>query len=104
MINFTSITAEDYTVLSETFKLLGDPTRLRILYFCMDSPKAVGDISSELDLSQSLVSHHLRLLRAARLVKGERHSKNVFYELSDSHVRDVLADLAHHVAEERTEE
>lgn len=100
MANFSELTSADYTVISETFKLLGDPTRLKILYYCLESPQCVGDISKELDLSQSLVSHHLRLLRGARLVKGTRLSKQVFYELTDAHVRDMLVDLAHHIAED----
>lgn len=88
------------TILSETFRLLGDPTRLRILFFCLNGPKAVGDIAESLKLSQTLVSHHLRLLRGARLVRSERQARNVYYELSDNHVRDMLQDMATHIAEE----
>lgn len=91
-------------VLAETFRLLGDPTRLRILFFCLDAPRAVGDIAQSLNLSQPLVSHHLRLLRGARLVRGQRQAKQVFYELADKHVSDMLADMAHHVAEEHADE
>lgn len=93
----------DTTILAETFRLLGDPTRLRILFFCLESPRAVGDIAASLDLSQSLVSHHLRLLRGARLVRGTRQAKQVFYELADKHVSDMLVDMAHHVCEEADE-
>lgn len=93
----------DTTILAETFRLLGDPTRLRILFFCLESPRAVGDIAASLDLSQSLVSHHLRLLRGARLVRGTRQAKQVFYELADRHVSDMLVDMAHHVCEEADE-
>lgn len=90
----------DTTILAETFKLLGDPTRLRILFFCLEAPRSVGDIATSLDLSQSLVSHHLRLLRGARLVHGNRQAKQVFYELADKHVSDMLVDMAHHVCED----
>jgi DNA-binding transcriptional ArsR family regulator len=94
----------DTTILAETFRLLGDPTRLRILFFCLDEPRAVGDIAASLDLSQSLVSHHLRLLRGARLVRGNRQAKQIFYELADKHVSDMLVDMAHHVCEEQTDD
>ena len=95
--------ATELTVLAETFRLLGDPTRLRILFFCLEGPKSVGEIAAGLDLSQSLVSHHLRLLRGARLVRGNRQAKQIFYELADKHVSDMLADMAHHVGEEAEE-
>lgn len=91
---------QDTTILAETFRLLGDPTRLRILFFCIARPQSVGDIAEGLGLSQSLVSHHLRLLRGARLVRGERRAKQVFYALADRHVSDMLADMASHIAEE----
>ncbi|WP_312530936.1 metalloregulator ArsR/SmtB family transcription factor [Paracoccus sp. (in: a-proteobacteria)] len=88
-------------VLAETFKLLGDTTRLSILLCCLNGSRSVGQIAEALDQSQSLISHHLRLLRSARLVRGERQSRQVFYSLSDAHVRDMLHDMAHHIAEER---
>lgn len=90
----------DVTTLAETFRLLGDPTRLRILLFCLAAPQAVGDIARNLDLSQTLVSHHLRLLRGARLVRSERQARRVFYEVADSHVSTMLIDMANHIAEE----
>ena len=64
-----------------------------------DSPKSVTDISEALELSQSLVSHHLRLLRGARLVTRVRHSKQMFYEVTDRHVGDVLLDMLSHARE-----
>lgn len=87
-------------LLAETFKLLGDPTRLRILMFCLAAPRSVGDIAESLGLSQTLVSHHLRLMRGARLMRGERQSRQIFYEVADHHVSDVLIDMAHHLAED----
>lgn len=94
------LTPEELTTLSETFRLLGDPSRLRILLYCMDGPKAVNQIAERLGLSQSLVSHHLRLLRDARLVAGRRRAKQIFYELADQHVSHVLLDMAEHVGED----
>ncbi|WP_454557386.1 ArsR/SmtB family transcription factor [Paracoccus kondratievae] len=98
------MTQHDVTVLAETFRLLGDPTRLRILLFCLPGPRSVGEIVENLELSQTLVSHHLRLLRGARLVRGERRSKQVFYEVADSHVSDMLIDMAFHIHEDHADD
>ncbi|KAB2707045.1 winged helix-turn-helix transcriptional regulator [Brucella intermedia] len=100
MSSTASSSQQDISILAETFKLLGDTTRLRILFFCLSRPRSVGDIAESLDLSQTLVSHHLRLLRGARLVKGERQSKQVFYEIADRHVSDMLMDMASHINED----
>lgn len=59
----------------------------------------VGDMGEELGLSVSLVSHHLRLLRAARLVRFEKRGKQVFYSVADEHIRCVLDDMIDHLAE-----
>jgi DNA-binding transcriptional ArsR family regulator len=85
--------------LSEIFKLLGDPTRLRIAMLCLHERVSVGVIAERLDLSISLVSHHLRLLRAARILRAEREGKQVFYEAADHHVRRILDDMTAHIAE-----
>ncbi|ABM41588.1 MULTISPECIES: ArsR/SmtB family transcription factor [Pseudomonadota] len=103
-IDLASLSGNDVTILAETFRLLGDPSRLRILLFCMKGPSAVGDIAESLELSQSLVSHHLRLLRGARLVKGVRQAKQIFYEVADKHVSHVLLDMAIHIAEDHGDE
>ena len=86
--------------LAEMFRLLGDPSRLRIVIETLEGPKAVGDIATTLDLSPSLVSHHLRLLRAARLVSPERRGKQIFYRLHDAHIAHVIADMVAHVNED----
>ncbi|WP_377702152.1 ArsR/SmtB family transcription factor [Pseudoduganella sp. UC29_71] len=85
--------------LADLFHLLGDPTRLRIVLACLAAPVAVGDIAASLQLSSSLVSHHLRLLRAARIVKSERQGKQVFYSAADAHISGVLNDMLEHIAE-----
>ena len=94
-----ALSQSDVAVLAETFRLLGDQSRLKILLQCMRGSVAVGDIAGSLDLSQSLVSHHLRLLRAARLVRGERRQRQVLYEADDAHVRDMLRDMLDHTGE-----
>ena len=89
--------------LADLFRLLGDHTRLRIVLACVDEPIAVSDIAARLELSGSLVSHHLRLLRAARIVKADRQGKQVFYAAADQHISHVLADMLEHITEEHTE-
>ena len=89
--------------LAEMFRLMSDPTRLRIILACLDAPAAVGEIAERLGISASLVSHHLRLLRAARLLGAERRGRQVFYVVSDMHIRSMLSDMVDHVAEEDAE-
>lgn len=90
--------------LAEMFHILGDPNRLRIVLSCMETPICVQDIAHGLALSPSLVSHHLRLLRAARLLKAERRGKRIFYAAADIHIRSVLADMVAHVNENAGDE
>jgi ArsR family transcriptional regulator, lead/cadmium/zinc/bismuth-responsive transcriptional repressor len=85
--------------LADLFRLLGDPTRLRIVLACLDAPRAVGAIAESLGLSASLVSHHLRLLRAARIVRASRQGKQVFYLAADRHISAMLGEMLEHVAE-----
>lgn len=93
--------SDDKTVeLAEMFRLLGDPSRLRIVIDTLEGPKSVGDIAATLGLSPSLVSHHLRLLRAARLVSPQRRGKQIFYRLHDAHIAHVIADMMAHVNED----
>lgn len=103
-LDHASLSPNEITILAETFRLLGDPSRLKILLSCMPGPISVGDIAEKLDLSLSLVSHHLRLLRGARLVKGERQAKQIFYEIADQHVSQVLQDMATHISEDHADE
>ena len=86
--------------VADMFKLMGDPSRLRILVRCLDGAVSVGEIAETLCLSQSLVSHHLRLLRAARLVRADRQGKHVFYSVADHHIEHIVGDMLDHAAEE----
>jgi ArsR family transcriptional regulator len=86
--------------LAETFRLMSDPTRLKIILACLDAPAAVGEMAERLGISASLVSHHLRLLRAARLLQADRRGRQVFYVVGDEHIRSMLTDMADHVSEE----
>lgn len=96
-----ALSSDEVAILAETFRLLGDPSRLKILLSCMSGPISVSEIAKKLELSLSLVSHHLRHLRSARLVKGMRQSKHIFYEIADQHVSQVLQDMATHISEDQ---
>lgn len=85
--------------LCDMFRLMGDPTRLQIILSCLAAPASVGDIATRIDASPSLVSHHLRLLRAARLVRGQRRGRQIFYGPRDAHVQCVIEDMIAHVSE-----
>lgn len=83
--------------LAETFGLLSDPTRLSIVLACMDQAVSAGEIAEKLGVSPSLVSHHLRLLRGARIVRSDRRGKQVYYTMTDDCVRDVLMTMTNHL-------
>ncbi len=85
--------------LADLFRLMGDPTRLRIILTCLDEPISAGDIAARLDSSPSLVSHHLRLLKAARVLRSERRGKQIFYSALDEHIRCVIVDMVAHIGE-----
>ena len=89
--------ADQTAQLAETFGLLADPTRLSIVVLCMDREIPAGDIAEELGLSTSLVSHHLRLLRAARMLRAERQGKRMIYSMAESCVHDVLTIMIDHL-------
>lgn len=94
------LTIEEAEQLAETFHLLGDANRLRLMHVCMDESFSVQVLADRLGLSQSLTSHHLRLLRAARLMRVERRGKQNFYRVADEHVRRVVGDMVEHIQEE----
>ena len=91
-------------LIAETYRLLGDPTRLRVLLACLDGPLAVGAIAERTGASQPLVSHHLRLLRGSRLVRGDRQARQVFYQVADAHVSDMLIAMGTHIHEDHSED
>jgi ArsR family transcriptional regulator len=87
------------TGLADTFRALGDPTRVRILDALSHGELCVCDLAAVLSLSQSAVSHQLRLLRGLRLVRARREGRMVFYTLDDLHVVDLLRQGLKHVGE-----
>lgn len=92
--------ADEYLYdLAELFKVFGDSTRIKILYALFESELCVGDIAQLLNLSQSAVSHQLKLLKDAKLVKFRREGKIIFYALDDEHVRTIISMGMEHVEE-----
>ncbi|MEY8562302.1 metalloregulator ArsR/SmtB family transcription factor [Eggerthellaceae bacterium 3-80] len=85
--------------LADLFKVFGDTTRIKILYALMDKDLRVQDIADLIGATQSAVSHQLRTLKQARLVKFQREGKNVIYSLSDDHVHTMLAQGMTHICE-----
>lgn len=85
--------------LAELFKVFGDSTRVKILYALFESELCVGDIAQLLGLTQTAVSHQLRVLKTNKLVRFRKDGKNVFYTLSDDHVRSIIEMGMEHVEE-----
>ena len=85
--------------LAELFKVFADSTRIKILYALFEAELCVCDIAQLLGLTQSAVSHQLRVLKAGRLVKPRKDGKTVFYSLADDHVRTLIAQGMDHVNE-----
>ena len=90
---------EIFLDISETFKTLGDKTRIKILYALSREELCVCDISAVIEMSTSLVSHQLRLLRDKKLVKYRKQGKSVFYSLDDDHIVQLLKMAFEHVNE-----
>jgi len=85
--------------LAELFKVFGDSTRIKILYVLFQSEMCVCDIAQLLNMSQSAISHQLRVLKQAELVKSRRDGKTMFYSLADSHVRTIIDQGFEHIGE-----
>lgn len=85
--------------LAELFKVFGDSTRIRILYVLFEAEVCVCDLAETLNMTQSAISHQLKILKQSRLVKGRREGKSVFYSLADSHVRTIIAQGREHIVE-----
>jgi len=86
--------------MAESFKALADPTRLKILALLFSGERGVGDIADHLAVSQSAVSHQLRLLRSLDIVRYRKEGREVYYDLADDHVRDILMRTFEHILHE----
>ena len=85
--------------LADRFKVFGDFTRIRILFVLFEAEVCVCDLAEALDMTQSAISHQLKILKQARLVKSRREGKSVFYSLADGHVRTIIAQGRDHIEE-----
>ena len=85
--------------LSDFFKVLGDSTRLRILWALDDNELCVCDLAALLNMTQSAISHQLRALREATLVKNRREGKNIFYSIADDHIKHIIEIGLDHIRE-----
>ena len=100
-VRATLMPADSVTALAETFRMLGDPTRVRILDAIAHGERCVCDIAALIGLSESAVSHQLRLLRGLRLVRPRRAGRHVFYALDDQHIVSLFKQGLRHVQEAR---
>ncbi len=85
--------------LTEVFKVFGDTTRIKILWNLFDKEICVAEIAEKTDMSQSAISHQLRVLKQARLIKARRDGKNTFYSLCDEHVKRIIEQVMIHINE-----
>lgn len=85
--------------LAELFKAFGDTTRIRILFALFEADVCVCDLAASLEMTQSAISHQLRLLKQARLVNGRREGKQIIYYLADDHVRTIIQMGMEHILE-----
>ena len=101
MAKKTAGTPDENTLidLSELFKIFGDSTRIKILFTLLRGERPVNEIAAELNMTQSAISHQLRILKTSRLIKAERDGKLSIYSLADTHVASILSQGLDHVNE-----
>lgn len=86
--------------LAELFKVFGDSTRIRILFVLFEAEVCVCDLAQALNMTQSAISHQLKILKQNKLVKSRREGKSIFYSLADDHVRTIIAQGCEHIEED----
>lgn len=91
---------EELYDLAELFKVFGDSTRIRILFVLFEAEVCVCDLAQTLNMTQSAVSHQLRILKQNKLVKSRREGKSIFYSLADGHVRTIIDQGREHIEED----
>ncbi len=90
---------EVLTRVADLLKMFGEPTRVRILFELLDHERCVGEIAERLNMTISSISHQLRVLKQARLVKSRRDGKTIYYSLADDHVKTIFYHALEHVME-----
>ena len=86
--------------LAELFKMFGDSTRIRILFVLSEAEVCVCDLAEALNMTQSAISHQLKILKQSKLVKNRREGKSIFYSLADEHVKSILELGLEHIEED----
>lgn len=90
---------EEISDLSDLFKIFGDATRLKILFVLFEAEVCVCDMAEILNMTQSAISHQLKILKQSKLVSSRREGKSIFYSLADGHVRSIIAQGREHIEE-----
>ncbi|MCI9441099.1 MAG: helix-turn-helix transcriptional regulator [Ruminococcus sp.] len=90
---------EELQDLADFFKVFGDSTRIRILYILFQSEMCVCDLAQTLEMTQSAISHQLRVLKQMKLVTSRREGKTVFYSLADGHIKTIINQGMEHIRE-----
>lgn len=90
---------EELYDLAELFKVFGDSTRIRILFVLFEAEVCVCDLAEALHMTQSAISHQLKILKQNKLVKSRREGKSIFYSLADNHVRTIINQGLEHIEE-----
>ena len=90
---------EELGDLAELFKMFADSTRIKIFYDLFDGEKNVSEITEDLDMTQSAVSHQLKILKTSRLIAARREGKSIYYSLADDHVKTIIAMGKDHIEE-----
>ena len=94
---YEGLEESDLYILTEFFKMLGNPTRIRILLLLMEQDANVSDLAEQLGMTQSAVSHQLNLLKSNKLVRRRRDGKMIFYTLVDEHVQMIIEKGTEHI-------
>ena len=97
IVNETMPAETELYDLAELFKVFGDSTRIRILFVLFEAEVCVCDLAQALNMTQSAISHQLRILKQNKLVKNRREGKSIFYSLADEHVRAIIAQGREHI-------
>ena len=99
LIEKNRLNEKDLNLLTELFKMLGDPTRVKILLLLHQHEICVGGLAKKLNVSGSAVSHQLRLLKSNRLVKMRREGREIIYSLADGHIHTIIEKGLEHILE-----
>lgn len=90
---------DDLIDVAELFKVFGDSTRIKILFFLFENEVSVNELAESMGMNQSAISHQLKILKSAKLIKARRAGKNIFYSLADEHVHTIIGMGLEHINE-----